>query len=258
MELRGNFWVLYNYIRADKRFHCNESITYTTHCDPTFLDNLEPLLERWQGPVSIGVYAPGSDYETTIRIIQFYRMCSKSLLVKTLATFHLFFDADHMPKDPILDQESFAQFKVNCDDDDPLKRQSESYKRLRDLDYPVNVARNIARETANTHFIFPSDIELYPSPGTINAFLDMIRRDPSLFRSTSKRPKVFVNAIFEIREGHNLPQNKRELVQMLDDQIVIPFHQHLCRNCHELPREADWKLDLESGKGLLKVNPFFL
>ena len=25
---------------------CNESITYTTHGDFTFLDNLEPLLER--------------------------------------------------------------------------------------------------------------------------------------------------------------------------------------------------------------------
>jgi beta-1,4-glucuronyltransferase 1 len=39
------------------------------------------------------------------------------------------------------------------------------------LDYPVNVGRNIAREAANSHFIFPSDIELYPNPGLIPAFL---------------------------------------------------------------------------------------
>jgi N-acetyllactosaminide beta-1,3-N-acetylglucosaminyltransferase len=45
------------------------------------------------------------------------------------------------------------------------------------LDYPVNVGRNIAREAANSHFIFPSDIELYPNPGLIPAFLDMIRRN---------------------------------------------------------------------------------
>ena len=31
--------------------------------------------------------------------------------------------------------------------------------------YPVNVGRNIARETATTHFILASDIELYPNPG---------------------------------------------------------------------------------------------
>jgi hypothetical protein len=45
------------------------------------------------------------------------------------------------------------------------------------LDYPVNVGRNIAREAANSYFIFPSDIELYPNPGLIPDFLDMIRRN---------------------------------------------------------------------------------
>ena len=41
-----------------------------------------------------------------------------------------------------------------------------SDKSVLNLTYPVNVARNVAREAANTHFIFPSDVELYPSPGT--------------------------------------------------------------------------------------------
>ena len=44
--MRGKYWVLYNYIRAAKHYNCNETITYTTHGDFTFLDNLEPLLER--------------------------------------------------------------------------------------------------------------------------------------------------------------------------------------------------------------------
>ena len=44
--IRGKFWVLYNYIKASRYFNCNETITYTTHGDYTFLDNLEPLLKR--------------------------------------------------------------------------------------------------------------------------------------------------------------------------------------------------------------------
>ena len=40
-----------------------------------------------------------------------------------------------------------------------------SYKESKAILYPVNVARNIARESSATHFVFPSDIELYPSPG---------------------------------------------------------------------------------------------
>lgn len=44
---RGDFWVLKNYVRAEHgELKCHESITYTTHADYTFLDNLIPLLER--------------------------------------------------------------------------------------------------------------------------------------------------------------------------------------------------------------------
>lgn len=44
---RGDFWVLRNYVRADHGpLRCYETVTYTTHADYTFLDNLVPLLER--------------------------------------------------------------------------------------------------------------------------------------------------------------------------------------------------------------------
>ena len=95
--MRNKYWVLYNYIQAEKQFNCNESITYTTHGDFTFLDNLEPLLERWQGPLSVSVYAPGSDLEDTIDSILYFRDCSNTSLVRDYTTFHVFFDMAHIP-----------------------------------------------------------------------------------------------------------------------------------------------------------------
>ena len=71
--MRGQYWVFYNYIPAQLQFKCNATITYTTHCDHTFLDNLEPLLKRWQGPVSVALYTPGSDYEDAIKAMSYYR-----------------------------------------------------------------------------------------------------------------------------------------------------------------------------------------
>ncbi len=56
-----------------------------------------------------------------------------------------------------------------------LKDNFTNYKQTKNLLYPINVARNIARESANTYFVFASDIELYPSPNTIPSFLEMIR-----------------------------------------------------------------------------------
>lgn len=67
----------------------------------------------------------------------------------------------------------------------------------KNLLYPVNVARNIARDAALTHYILPSDIELYPSPNFIPRFLNMVARNNKPLNS-SKRPRVFPISIFEV------------------------------------------------------------
>ena len=51
-----------------------------------------------------------------------------------------------------------------------------TYRTMRGLEYPINVARNIAMEAASTHWIFPADMELYPSPGLVPAFMDLISK----------------------------------------------------------------------------------
>jgi hypothetical protein len=58
----------------------------------------------------------------------------------------------------------FAVFRKDEDED------VTTYRKLKGLDYPINVARNIAREAANTYFIFSCDIELYPSTGITKKF----------------------------------------------------------------------------------------
>jgi hypothetical protein len=88
------------------------------------------------------------------------------------------------------------------------------YKNEKKLLYPVNVGRNIARESAPTYFVFPSDIELYPSPNLPAKFLEMIRKrdQPALYKPN---PKVFVLSIFEVDEKSQPPNNKTHLVMSL-------------------------------------------
>ncbi|KAJ8933476.1 hypothetical protein NQ314_013974, partial [Rhamnusium bicolor] len=97
-QQRGDYWVLYNYITAEKTFKCHESITYTTHADYSFMDNLVPLLERWKGPVSIAMHAPGTDFSNTLESIAHLRDCTTSL-VKEYVTFHIYFSTKHVPKE---------------------------------------------------------------------------------------------------------------------------------------------------------------
>jgi len=160
---RGNFWVMYNYVTAVKDFKCNESITYTTHGDFTFFDNLEPLLERWQGPVSLSVYAPSTDYKKTLDSILYYRECTGRTLVKDFVTFHVYFDLKYIPAEVVQHNRIHLQ-KPDCSNFAQYGEEFQTFKKENNLTYPINVARNVAREMASTHFVFPSDIELYPSP----------------------------------------------------------------------------------------------
>ena len=45
--------------KAKHTFEFLESITFTTHGEYIYLDNLIPLLRRWKGPLSMAVFAPG-------------------------------------------------------------------------------------------------------------------------------------------------------------------------------------------------------
>lgn len=89
------------------------------------------------------------------------------------------------------------------------------YKAQKKLLYPVNVGRNVAREMAQTHYILPSDIELYPSPNITSKFLEMIAKNTGPL--LSKNPKVFPLHIFEVSANSQVPETKTMLKNMLSN-----------------------------------------
>lgn len=170
-------------MKASKPVKCYESITYTTHCDFTFLSNVAPLLERWNAPLSIAVWAPGDDFALTLTSILFLRRChAKSYLIQQLATFHIFFEAQFLPKN-IPHDFSAVERDYTCPDREPFVNfpHDQTFKAINNLTYPVNVGRNLARGSALTHFLLASDIELIPSYGLVDDFFNMIHRSSNDF-----------------------------------------------------------------------------
>lgn len=110
-----------------------------------------------------------------------------------------------------------ASGKANCSKPAPWINASvaKMYKSQHKLLYPVNVGRNVARESAPTHYVLASDIELYPNPGLTTNFLEMIRRDDDKALK-SPNPKVFVLSIFEVTEKSQPPANKTRLVSLTE------------------------------------------
>ncbi|XP_076275516.1 beta-1,4-glucuronyltransferase 1-like [Rhynchophorus ferrugineus] len=243
-QQRGDYWVLYNYIPAEKTFRCEETITYTTHADFSFMDNLVPLLERWQAPISIALHAPGTDFSNTLESIAHLRDCT-SPLVRELVTFHIYFSTKHVPKEVPKADSLFAE-PYNCSLTPPYLNVTadQMYKAQKKLLYPVNVGRNVARESAQTYYILPSDIELYPSLNISLQFLELIatNKGPLL----SKHPKVFPLHIFEVSANAQVPESKTVLKEMLNNGTALPFHKKLCSGCHNIPKAKEWQVALES------------
>ncbi|XP_069162817.1 beta-1,4-glucuronyltransferase 1-like [Procambarus clarkii] len=232
---RGDYWVLENYIPADLTFRCNESITYTTHGEYTFLDNLDPVTAHWQGPVSIAWYAPGDDFNATVATILYLRQCARSEIRK-LVTFHIFFHDSHTPKE-IPSREEMLRRRVNCQAGAPNLTNVTTYRAHNKLLYPINVARNIARLAARTYFVFPADVELYPSVDFIPDFLTMLKK-PDVSNTTF--PRVFVFSVFEVKENISIPETKNELLGLLHKGDAAPFHNNVCSACHSIPGSQEW------------------
>lgn len=111
----------------------------------------------------------------------------------------------------------------------------------------INVARNIARDAATTHFILASDIELYPSNDIIPQFLRMIARSGSVAATGST---VYVLPPFEVTAESKPPRDKKELQDMLNDQMAVRFHKGMCDKCHRIPDQELWEINSpDRGKG---------
>ncbi|ERL89876.1 hypothetical protein D910_07235 [Dendroctonus ponderosae] len=194
LSQRGLYYVIYNFVKAEEEFGCIDSITLSAPGDYRFLDNVIPLVDRWDGPISIALYAPGYDFYTTLDAIAYLRNCGP----------------EH----------------------------EEMYKSQNELLYPINVARNVAKLAAQTYFIFPSDIELYPTRNFVKLFLQLVNENQELFEEDSRN--VFVLPIFEVLENQTVPETKSELLGMLKKKTAIIFHESVCVECHRVVSSEEW------------------
>ncbi|XP_066251093.1 beta-1,4-glucuronyltransferase 1-like [Euwallacea similis] len=247
---RGSYYVIYNLVKAEKIFGCTESVTLSAPGDYRFLDNIIPLVDRWRGPISIALYAPGYDFYTTLNSIAYLRNC-KPAIIRHLVSFHLVFEQKHTPKikDPRGSLLSSYEDSYDCSLPPPWQATNDKdmYKTQHGLLYPINVLRNAAKLASQTYFIFPNDIELYPTRKFIPLFMNFAKDNIDLFKKGQRN--VFVLPIFEILSNQTIPETKTQLQEMLKMKTAIIFHQKMCLVCHKVINSENW-VKAEETEGL--------
>ncbi len=217
-ETRGSYSVLKHYIPSDEKPDYNRSITLTTQGTYEYLYHIEIMCKRWDGHLSVGVYCPGDDFEVAVNLIYYLRECKDSC-VKTKTEWHLVYDTSFGPKTNSSFPYSYVNdMNFNCSQSfsEIVNKLNVSFRSAHSLPYPINVCRNVARINARTNYVFPIDIELYPSVGLVSAFFELLGREKKglVPLISNSNPHVYVLPVFEVRANIEPPSNKSELMAL--------------------------------------------
>lgn len=103
------------------------------------------------------------------------------------------------------------------------------------LFYPVNHLRNFALQHVHTPYVFLSDIDFLPMDGSYEYLLEAIK-------ILGKPKRLLVIPAFETHQYKSTyPQNKVELLKMLENETVSTFRYHEWTRGHAPTNYEHWK-----------------
>ncbi|XP_033211638.1 beta-1,4-glucuronyltransferase 1-like isoform X2 [Belonocnema kinseyi] len=209
-------------------------VTLCTHATADQVYHIVELAKRWEGPLSFSIFAPGLDAGLAVALLDRACRCEPAM---EKVSVHLIFPSG---RPPALGHINRSQ--GDCAASDLQWRKTETERKQRDMTYPINVARNIARMQAGTERVLVSDIELFPSEKLASGFLKMLHGRPL------KTNVVFVVPVFEIETNEEPPRNKRQLIAAARVGLAVYFHRYVCPHCQRFPGLTRWILRPDSGR----------
>ncbi|XP_067117727.1 beta-1,4-glucuronyltransferase 1 [Osmerus mordax] len=251
----GQYRVYKNLIKSD--FSTNHKpgadpsaniLALATHTTINNLHHLDSLLERWQNPLSVAIFAHGQDAKFATALV--YALSTFCPQIQSLVDFHLVCHSGEMASFPDQDREHFLGLE-DCDAVfarlETHRDQFKNYAIGSNVSYPNNLLRNVARGGTEASYILVLDIDMVPSADLHPQFLAMVtRREPLL-------DEVFVMPAFEIRHTRKMPATKSELVQLYQVGEVRPFYEELCPRCQAPTNYSQWVNRHARGAGPLEV-----
>ena len=218
-EIRGKYGVLRDYIQGSVSVEPDaKSVTLTTQGTTEFLHHIQPLCDRWEGFISLSVYAPGDDFKHAVNMIYYLRQCGAKCISERVY-WHMVYDTLFAPANltvpaAYLETPSF-DCNIPLEENMGLLNVNSDFRGAKSLPYPINVLRNVARAASKTKYLFASDIELYPSVGIVPAFFDLLEREKNgQVPLINHNPHVYVVPIFEVKANKKPPRTKAELAKL--------------------------------------------
>ncbi|XP_037800938.1 beta-1,4-glucuronyltransferase 1-like [Penaeus monodon] len=175
--------------------------------------------EAFRGPVSMAIYAPGSDYAVALAMVSYLRYCFP--VVQENVSFHVMYSRKYPPK---LSTE-YKESPLSCSDPEGVNR---ILMVLRDQKnsiikhYPQNHMRNLARRGCPCENVLTVDIDMVAAPymnEMLSSFFNTMKQ------SAPCKKCAYVVPLYEIQDDAEFPRNKTELLDMIQNHRARIFHE---------------------------------
>ncbi|XP_032871305.1 LOW QUALITY PROTEIN: beta-1,4-glucuronyltransferase 1 [Amblyraja radiata] len=222
------------------------SLGLATHSSPNNLHHLPGLTRRWQGPISLALFATQSDLSEALQALQLLVLhCPgvRELVTVTLVTPATVRPPPDVPRAPALqggDERGGERDPLCHRALEPVYRLRGRYANyaLANASYPGNLLRNAARRALPARHVAVVDVDMLPSGGLYRRLLRLLDLRPTAVADAAAT--VYVLPAFEIRRSRRLPSSKAELQRLYQVGEVRPFYGELCPRCQAPTNYSRW------------------
>ncbi|CAN8006572.1 unnamed protein product, partial [Ixodes hexagonus] len=210
---------------------------------------LVDLAQLWNGPVSLAVFVANSAQFQAVKVyLSLIRSCSEA--IKANMRVDLVYPADqNLTKKAVWSDELGSDF--SCGTHASLLKALQNVGKTRVLKgsakqmlYPQNHLRNVARDGCAQKYFFLTDIDIMPKPGLWEELSDFLGRTPPCSKC------VFVVPTYEMSETAPVPRTKQELLHMVRRKEARPFHQKSFIHNQYATNHGMWEGLKQHGDGL--------
>ncbi|KAE9547270.1 hypothetical protein FO519_009519 [Halicephalobus sp. NKZ332] len=210
-----------------------EIVTLVLHMSFNRLDSsINKQFSTWTGPISLAVVFPFEfpDPKEVLCAVKFLREFRKndSNALQKLSVHFLFQNQECSGS--TIDEESVNN--VNCEE--PEEQITDVMKIRQMASYPVNEARNLARNLSLTNYIVIADMDQLFSKNFETKMISLAQK------KLIQDPKtVLVYRIFEIADDvEKFPETKDDLLSLFTEDKAQEFHKYY--GAHSIPELQQW------------------
>ena len=224
----------------DSKDDSSDTVTLVTQCSVDHIYHLVNLVERWTGPVSLAMFAPGRHLSITMEAVTLLYQCLPPF--RQNISVHLVYPLVHVPS---LIPSSPPTSVPDCQDLrsklQNILTTNHNYA-ISGVKYPNNLLRNVALQHAQTDFVMVTDIDMMPSHGLQQAFTAFSHK----YSLTTNSSKIGANTVlivpaFEILPHLSVPKDKASLLDLWKQGSLRPFYHELCWRCQRQTDYETWR-----------------